>query len=71
MLPSYVFVHARPSNNPSSSRHSALPTSDPDDEVDSNKLALLSDRGDVSQRRSNSSGQLATRDDPPPRSRRQ
>lgn len=54
-----------------SSRHSALPTSDPDDEVDSNKLALLSDRGDVSQRRSNSSGQLATRDDPPPRSRRE
>jgi hypothetical protein len=53
------------------SRHSALPTSDPDDELDSNKLALLSDRGEISQRKSNSSGQLSARDDPPTRSRRE
>jgi hypothetical protein len=44
------------------SRHQALPTSDPD-EVDSNRLALLSDRGDISQRRSNSSGNLPAKDD--------
>lgn len=48
--------------SPTRSRHQALPTSDPD-EVDSNRLALLSDKGDVSQRRSNSSGYLPAKDD--------